>query len=196
MQGQRAAAEQTDSETQIIVQAAKWPGDAKIAQEVTPLRVTVNNRGGDSLRIGYDDFVLQGASRGYAALPPFQIEGSVPTDERVASMRWRSTGYWAAPYYSFYQPSAPIYDRPFHPNMRHYRTFYPAWESYEELPTDEMLAWAMPEGVVQPGGSITGYLYFERVDVDESDVQFRAHLDSAESGMEVVNVSIPFMVID
>jgi hypothetical protein len=143
LQGLRAAAEETDGETRIIVQATQWPGDA----QVTPMKVTVIHSGGDPLRIAYDDFALQGASRNYAALAPSQIDDS-------------------------------------------------AWEGYEELSMQDMLVWAMPEGVVKPGSSISGYLYFERIDDEELDVQFRAHLEAADSGMEVVNVSIPFMVID
>lgn len=120
----------------------------------------------------------------------------MPSTRYIVATQWRATGYWAAPYYRVYHPAAAIYDRPFPANAAHHRAFYPAWENYEALPTDEMLAWAMPEGVVQPGGSVSGYLYFERVDIDENDVLFRAHLDSAESGLEVVTVSIPFLVVD
>jgi hypothetical protein len=61
-----------------------------------------------------------------------------------------------------------------------------------QLPTAEMLRKALPEGVLRPDGSMTGFLYFDRP----------AHVQSATLTLELVNalddrrigaIDIPFV---
>lgn len=138
LSGRRGAAEENDSQTRVVVQTAAWPGDTRLLERATPLRVTVENHGGDPLTVSYHDFVLEGHEQTYAALPPVGALPGTPSDE-----------------------APPLID-----------------------------------GVLEPGDSASGWIYFERVDDDEHEVELRAHLDSAKSRMEVVNVSIPLMVVD
>jgi hypothetical protein len=57
-----------------------------------------------------------------------------------------------------------------------------------------MLAEALPEGVVQEGGKVSGFLYFEGVANRESRVEFVMNLVDASNGENFGQVSIPFAV--
>jgi hypothetical protein len=57
-----------------------------------------------------------------------------------------------------------------------------------------MIAEVLPEGVLEPGGRVEGFLYFERVDPQAPRVRFRADLTSADTGEVFGEVSIPFTV--
>ena len=86
-----------------------------------------------------------------------------------------------APYYSAVYSTMGVYD-PY---------YYDAYETYYadiDLPTPEMLQHALPEGVVDPGGSVTGFIYFEDVSDDVPRVEFRGQLVDASTG------TIPFAV--
>ena len=52
----------------------------------------------------------------------------------------------------------------------------------------------LPEGVIDSGGSLDGWLFFERVDNDLERVVFRADLVNADTGRKFAEVRIPFTV--
>lgn len=62
------------------------------------------------------------------------------------------------------------------------------------LPTQEMLDVALLEGVLEPGGIVRGFLYFDKVDEDLSRVSLTAKLADAQSGETIVDVTMPFAV--
>jgi hypothetical protein len=62
------------------------------------------------------------------------------------------------------------------------------------LPTGDMVAMALPETVVEPGGRAEGFLYFERGWRDAAAVNFTARLVDAGSGAPVATIAIPFVV--
>jgi hypothetical protein len=61
-----------------------------------------------------------------------------------------------------------------------------------ELPTSDMLQRALPEGVLAPGGRISGFVYFDHV-LDVVHVTFVAHLIEV-GGDELGMIGIPFVV--
>jgi hypothetical protein len=64
-----------------------------------------------------------------------------------------------------------------------------------ELPTADMISMALPEGVLDPAGRITGFLYFEDVeDLDIASVDFTINLINADSGTQFGTVRLPFVV--
>jgi hypothetical protein len=67
----------------------------------------------------------------------------------------------------------------------------PSWNFEERLPTPEMVGAALPEGVLNPGGYISGWLYFEKVDDDESRVQLRASMRNIEEE-PIARLTVPF----
>jgi hypothetical protein len=64
-----------------------------------------------------------------------------------------------------------------------------------KLPTPEMRQRVIPEGVVNSGGNLDGWLFFEKVEDENLDrVMFRADLVDAETGKKFAEVRIPFLV--
>ena len=53
---------------------------------------------------------------------------------------------------------------------------------------------ALPQGVVESGGEVSGFIYFEKVDPEERRVRFRLDLAEAEEGTIFGTATIPFRV--
>src|SRR5690606_4767152 len=80
--GMEEAAQGTARGVRVIAQTEDWPGPSPIQQEITPVRVVIDNGSDRPVRLRYRDLRLVGAGGvTLAALPPFQIQGSV--DEAI-----------------------------------------------------------------------------------------------------------------
>jgi len=64
--------------------------------------------------------------------------------------------------------------------------------SPERLPTPDMLSQALPEGLVQDGGNVTGFLYFPSVTGSEPAVELDMTLSDASDGEAFGHIAIPF----
>jgi hypothetical protein len=62
----------------------------------------------------------------------------------------------------------------------------------ERLPTEDMLSKALPEGVLQEGGKVAGFVYFRSVTAREPKVEFEMTLADASDGQTFASVAIPF----
>ncbi|MGD8396431.1 MAG: hypothetical protein PVF43_13265 [Candidatus Eiseniibacteriota bacterium] len=182
-----------------VIEADAWNGRRDVVQHVTPLHVTIQNDGERPLRLRYSEVALISMDgHRYSALPPFEMTGTV--DEPVATTTtpvlepaFGYRGFYVAPYYHPLYPSIDAYAHAFRYDPtynRHYTTY---WRKLF-LPTDYMLANALPEGVVEPGGSVSGYLYFERVDPGARRVVFRYDLVNALEGEMFGTLTLPFRV--
>ena len=177
-----------------------WTGLARVATQVTPMRVSIQNNGSVPVRLRYSDFVLvTDAGARYSALPPYQIGGEVTEPTLVdAGVPVNRPGFTydrftvAQPYAGLY-PSIRAYTRPYTYDRTYYDRYATVYRDVA-LPTDEMLAQVLPEGVVEPGGNVRGFLYFEHVPDDAGRVRFRADVVNADTGEAFGEVSIPFVV--
>ncbi len=121
---------------------------------------------------------------------------------------------------ALYQPAVarvhgrPHYFRPaFRPYVRPYVSFYwgprwwwdpypyPYWWGYPypyyyqvPIPSQDMVNQALPEGVVEDGGRVAGFLYFQRVVGRETRLRFEAHLADAKTNEPVGEIKIPLAV--
>lgn len=184
---------------QVLAQADTWPGTAPISQEVTPVRVVIENNSSQPLRIRYNDFALVSADgQRFAALPLYGIEGTVEepvTAEAytpVTNPVFTYTDFTVAPYYSTIYPGITPFAGAFAFDPFYYDTYVTYWRD-RSLPTTEMFTRALPEGVVMPNGRVDGWLYFEEVG-DARRVTFRADLTEATRGRSFGEIRIPFMV--
>ena len=172
------------------IRSDAWAGFPRRLTEVTPILVTIENAGTQPLRIRYSDFTLVAASgKRYAAIPPFHIDETEVEPIRPADF----AGFYVAPYHSRYFPRLRPYSGYFPFDPFYYDTYYPRFVRIP-LPTGDMVQKALPEGVLEPGGRITGFLYFENVDKDEGRVNFRADLVNVETGERFGTVDIPLVV--
>jgi len=194
----------------VRVQADDWQGDPAVERTVQPVRVTIDNDGTAPIRVRYGDFALVAPDgHRYAALPPFRIEGQLMSPMLADgyapfySPRFMYRGFYVAPYFARIYPGIPVYPGPasYFYDPFYYGFYYPDMLSAIR-PTVEMLSLALPEGLIEPGGSVTGFLYFEHVSRNDPSVIFRQELVSVgegegptgAAGAAFGEVSIPFMV--
>jgi hypothetical protein len=73
--------------------------------------------------------------------------------------------------------------------------FFPGYPLYLRvpLPTSEMIRLALPEGALDPGATVEGFLYFDRVKRKAGRVTFEATIVTAFSGERLGVVAIPFV---
>lgn len=117
---------------------------------------------------------------------------------------------------ALYQPAVAfrVYGRPyyFRPAYRPYIGFYwgPSWWWYPypypyywgpypnyyqvPIPSQDMVNHALPEGVVEDGGRVNGFLYFQRVVGRETRLRFEARFVDAATNEPVATVRIPLAV--
>ncbi|MEZ4417045.1 MAG: hypothetical protein R3E10_14935 [Gemmatimonadota bacterium] len=187
----------------VTAQADAWKGDPGVGRAVQPVRITINNEGSEALRIRYSDFALIAPDgHRYSALPPFAVEGDITSPllpRGFAPIRSPGFGYrrfFLAPYYAPLYPGLATWNWPYSFYDPWYYPFYHQVLMDAVRPTAEMLGLALPEGVVEPHGMLSGFLYFQKVGTDTPRVTFRWDLISVEqeSGRALGEISIPFDV--
>ena len=184
------------SGVRIDVVADAWSGIPWDLDDVQPLLVTIENNSGRKLRIRYDQFSVIGPGGDrQAALPPFEIRGTALVDPWYAagSYPYAVNGFWVAPYMSRYYPSLRPFGGPFVYDPWYYSTYYPTIARVR-LPTSDMLIQARPEGVLEPGGRISGFLYVEDKPESGKRANFVADLVDADTGERFGRVQIPLEV--
>jgi hypothetical protein len=163
---------------------ATWRGDPiRLAEYVTPLSLTLVNKSGHTLRLAYEDFELLGASgTHYAALPPFAMSGRSERSVEPAGYvladyhpavpvhrphppppfipRVHVRRYWVAPHHSTFYVGVPLWSA-WAWNTAYYSRHYASWP--RTLPTQDMLQFALPEGALDDGGDVNGFVYFQNV---------------------------------
>jgi hypothetical protein len=93
--------------------------------------------------------------------------------------------------YGPYYPGLPVWGGPWDYNPWFYDQFYGTWEP--SLPSRDMLEQALPEGVIEPGGSAAGFLYFHRLK-DTGPVTFAAEVVDANTREALGSVRIPLVL--
>lgn len=189
---EKTAAFAESAGVRIVVAPNQWAGDPADLQNVaTPLRVTIENRSAQPLRIRYDEFTLT-APAGFKATAqaPYKIEGTVIKPVFLPQTYYIPGGFELAPHYrTQYQDTS----KPRHP--WNYDEYTPRYNLRElPLPSENMLERGIPEGVLEPRGQISGFLYFEKLSEDLPAIVFEANLVDARTGKRFGTIRIPFVV--
>ena len=172
--GRQDVAEAVVAGVTLEVSGDSWQGDPQnLGSLFTPVRVTLRNESGKALRVSYQDFKLSGASgTEYAAMTPDEARGSLAVAPQ-------------SPYAGFERdPMGVMGPRPIDD------AYYGS--SPERLPTPDMLSQALPEGMVQDGEDVTGFLYFPSVTGTEHAVELDMTLSDATDGQAFGRIAIPF----
>lgn len=191
-----ALAQQHDVE--LIIDPNEWRAfPRELNRRMTPVRATIVNESRHPIEVRYDNFSLSGiADVTYHPLPPIDIKGTITRIGRypVVAPRFAFSGFYLAPYYAPYVVGLTpwAYDWTYDP--LYYRQYYPRWQI--DLPTQEMIELAIPEGVIEPQGRVSGFLYFPALEqAGEGDrVTFSVKLVDAGSGTAFGRVAIPFVL--
>jgi hypothetical protein len=187
--GRADAAVATDAGVQIVTSSDAWrgyPGD--LDDVVTPLLLTFTNDSGRRLALRYEalGLVTPGGVL-YAAVAPFDITGWVFQTIEASYPAGGFTPY----YYSSWYPGGAVYGgSPY--RVPYYGGVQPALERVS-LPSGDMVQKALPEGVIAPGGRVSGFVFFEKVE-DVRRVTFVARLIDASTGEQFGEIAVPFVV--
>ena len=195
--GRRSLAVESRSGVTVTADGSVWDSSPKnLETELTPVWVTLHNETGRSLRVQYDEFTLRGASGAvYVALAPHAL----PASRSRATFQVQDGGdfdnFQVAPYLAPFYPWLPVWNGPLSYGPSIDSVAWPAG-----LPTVSMLERALPEGVLENGGSVSGFLYFQKVDARESRATFHAGLQEPTPALhptrQVAAIDIPFRRVD
>jgi hypothetical protein len=170
----------------------QWDADpANLVAEVTPLLVRLENRGTQDVLIRYELFELRNpAGDNFSAIPPFELDATVV--EPIMVPRYPVTGFRVAPHLRAYYPRLSPFADPFALDRAFWTRHHTAWRDIQ-LPTADMVQMALPEGVLEPGGVVSGFVYFERLTEQPTEVTLDYRL-TTPAGNDVGSVRIPFSV--
>lgn len=196
VEGMPAAAVDTVNDIRVVTQPTTWPGNVDINEEVTPVRVLITNDSDRPLRVRVSEFALiSPTGKHFSALPVWSIEGTVEQYRTPVGGKPNAyyTDFYVAPYSARNYPYLPKYTGKFDFDSLYHDRYYTYWQDVE-LPTPVMLREALPEGVLESGGKIEGWLFFEKVDDSVERLSFRTDLVCADSGQEIGEIRIPLVV--
>jgi hypothetical protein len=184
------------SGVEVLVEGDAWHGNPRDLDKVmTPIRVTVRNRSAEPVRITFKDFALETPSANRVnPLPPFSMHTLGPKRTSVVTTPdFDYDGFWVAPFYGPYYPTLTPWWRPWAYEPGFYDEHFVEWRV--QLPTEEMLRAALPEGVVQPGGHVSGFLYFPGALPKNTGHVFtlRASFAKEEGTQSLAKVEIPLV---
>lgn len=145
----------------VSVGGQSWSGSPwDLASFVTPLYVRVQNSSAVPVQIRYSQFWLSSRGLQTPAIPPFHIQRPGSAAMAIAPA-FSADGFYLYPPYSGFYPGMPLWAGPWDYDPFFYEEMYGTWTP--SLPTRDMLQQALPEGVLQPGGSAAGFLYFNHL---------------------------------
>lgn len=195
--GRRTLAVESRSGVTVTADGSVWDSSPKsLPSEITPVWVTLHNATGRSLRVQYDEFTLRGSSGAiYPALAPYVLRQSRSRPAFEVPDGGYLDNFQVAAYLAPFYPWLPVWSGPL---PRGPSTQSVAWRA--GLPSAGMLDRALPEGVLESGGTASGFLYFQKVDVRESRATFLAGLQEPTRAWQpphqLAAIDIPFLRVD
>jgi hypothetical protein len=189
------AAVAVDSGVRVVASLGDAGGVAKeLPDQVAPIKIRVVNHGTRPVSILYDRFSLEG-TRGhrYHVVPAVPLThatllaGLGPLQPIFSSSNFEV----AARYHDIY-PSLDVSPSPLPREQAGDDARASLWTG--AAPNREICRMELPEGVLGPGGEITGYLYFEDPTRSETALTLVANLVSQQNGDTVASIKIPLQV--
>jgi hypothetical protein len=181
-----AAAGHLVAGVQVQLEPAAWRwGELAFERTLAPVRVTVTNQGRQPVLVRYHQFVLRSTfGELLAPEPPYRVAGE---PELVRLDRGANRGFEYAPWSPRQYGDA--VRLPTDPRYFRQRDA----EAPVILPFDDVMSGALPEGILQPGGTVTGFLYFPE-HRPGTDLTFLADVVDAGTGRVEGTVAIPVVV--
>jgi hypothetical protein len=171
--------------------AGAWPERApKPPDSVVPVKVRVRNQSGKAIRLLAEDFVLVGKSgQKYRPIPVLPLDAeNLPRLNPV----YASVNFYVAPRFRSAYPTLEPWRAGLERDQALYDRQFDRWG--KRRPTLEMIRMALPEGVLEDGGLISGFLFFESPLDDEDRVTFQADFAPGDGSGTVASIEIPFRV--
>ncbi|MFZ5468301.1 MAG: hypothetical protein ACOZIN_02590 [Myxococcota bacterium] len=185
----------------VMVEGAAWRGrPSDLEAYLTPVRVSIQNESNRPITIRYSLFALE-TSLGfrYNPLPPLKVlqeaSSSYPAQVGLSvgiAYPYPYSHFYVSPYYAHYYPFFAPWPGSFFYDPFYYDRYYGYW--VEPLPSRDMIEHALPEGVLEAGGRVSGFLYFQQPSPEVNAVTFQAKLVDANTEEQFGVVEIPFVV--
>src|SRR3569833_2560538 len=139
-------------------ESTAWEGrPGELPPSVMPIKVRIRNDSDKPVRVRYEDFALLGANgRRYRSLPlvPLQHGGTSAIRPIYAASK-----FFVAPLLHDVYPDLPVWANALPRDEALYDREYAKWGP--SGPGRHVRREGLPEGVVDAGGSVTGFLFFE-----------------------------------
>jgi hypothetical protein len=185
----------TDAGVRLVANLDDWRGLAdRLPDELTPIKIRIVNRGDEPVSILYQALTLRGhKGRVYHAVPAIPLDHARLL-ERTGPIRpvFAASSFDVAARYRDAYPDLRVWPRHLKRDDSYYERAYERWSGHP--PGRELCRMALPEGVLEPGGEITGYVYFENPTSSESALALTAHLASGRDDRPVASIKIPLRV--
>src|SRR3569623_2278436 len=165
------------------------PGE--LPPSVMPIKVRIRIDSDKPVRVRYEDFALRGANgRRYRSLPlvPLQHGGTSAIRPIYAASK-----FFVAPLLHDVYPELPAWSNPLPRDEALYDKEYAKWGN--SGPGRHVRREGLPEGMVDAGGSVTGFLYFEDPTRREGRATFEAELErGGDTEGQNTTLKLPFRV--
>jgi len=166
---------------------------SEIPSFVVPVKVRIKNASGRPIRVLYEDFALIGnKGRSYRPVPVLPID----VDERKRIPRldpiYASSNFFVAPGFRDVYATLPPWNTPLQRDEALHDQLFRQWG--KRRPALDVLRVALPEGVLDDGGVVTGYLFFESPLEKENRVTFEASFEGGDGRTTVASIEIPFKI--
>lgn len=203
LQGERDAAVAEAGGVRLVADTGEWSGKPQsLDRQMVALQTTIENNSDRTLRLCYEDISLRGDSGlTQHPLPPLKTEGQIVERAPLPpySARFYHHGFYPSPYFYPYYVGLRAWVYPWRwtvVNPLFYDDYYSYWDRTREvsLPTADMIELGLPEGVIEPGGRVTGFLYFPNPGRETERTTLTARLVDAQTGESFGTISIPFTV--
>lgn len=178
----------------LVVRTGGWNGNPPgLEQAVIALNVAIENHGTHPLRVRYPELKLRGPALDYQPLPPALLVGNEVTvrSKPLLVPRGSFDGFHIAPYRCCAALGNTPWTLPWENDPGFYKRQYAKWTV--SLPTVDMIERALPEGVLDPGGRISGFLYFQHLHREAQTAHLTFDLIDARSALSFGTLSIDFV---
>ena len=126
----------------------------------------------------------------FRALPLFQVSASSTGEPvlidpfPVMQLYFRTSGFRLAPTYAKVYPGMTVADKGIGLDPTYYG-LYETIYSGKPLPTTEMRRRGLPEGIIDPGGRVEGFLFFEELPRSAKPAMLRYELVNVQTGESI-----------
>jgi hypothetical protein len=184
----------TAAGVRVAAHASAWQwGPADIDTKVTPILLELQNDGAVPVLVRYNRIALtDSVGHRFAAMPPYDTQGSLTEAYTIRNPIYAFDRFEIAPYLGRWYPRFALYDGAFAFDPAYYTSYVTQYRRIN-LPTAEMVQRALPEGVLSPGGRVSGFVYFEPLDRDARTLVLSVEIVNAHTENTVAMARIPFV---
>ena len=180
-----------------------WDGEDVVPENVTPIQVTIDNANEKPIVINYNKFALVNTDgEKYYPMPLYAVDLEMKQLIMDKDFEMFPKPIYEYDNYFLY----PIYD-PVYTGVEFTQYAYEIdpeiqakfidWDTMDaDLPTQEMRTKALPEGVLDIDGIVSGFLYFEQVDPNDDKVTFMFDIVDAETGEKIDTALLQYYVMN